>query len=437
MKRLMILMLAASAFACPAGRAYEPSEERENTEQVRHRAESERFYLVTRLDYRKCIHPLCGGMYVAEVNQAESTCFGDHPEPDCYVAELDLTALDLEPGLYDEVLSEARNGHVLLRGAIHPYGSHAIGKLVVKEAWRGATGNPPTGGVFQVKDNGIVCITYPCASVSQLTLNTGAMTNLGGLDLTTAGASDDVLTVASNALFGSGLMVAGTETVVEGPGGQAQGLAAAEIYLAVGAPLGEACGNTVCAPGTECCNASCGLCVAPGGACIQLACEDPCAHSECTQGGALTPECSSCAGAVCDADPFCCDESWDGLCVAQAKELCDVCEAPPPPVCAHDECEAGSALESACSSCAAAVCATDSFCCNNSWDALCVQEAGELCEQCAAPAPTCAHDTCAKGVALDADCSTCAAAVCDYDPYCCETAWDGLCVSEAGDFCGC
>lgn len=35
---------------------------------------------------------------------------------------------------------------------------------------------------------------------------------------------------------------------------------------------GEPCGSTVCAAGLVCCNASCGICTPPGGACIQIAC---------------------------------------------------------------------------------------------------------------------------------------------------------------------
>jgi len=48
----------------------------------------------------------------------------------------------------------------------------------------------------------------------------------------------------------------------------------------------------------------------------------------------------------------------------------------------------------------------------------------------------CAHDVCDEGVALDATCSPCAAAVCQQDPECCATAWDQLCVFEAEDLCG-
>jgi hypothetical protein len=36
---------------------------------------------------------------------------------------------------------------------------------------------------------------------------------------------------------------------------------------------GAACGKATCAAGLECCNASCGTCVKPGMACIQIACQ--------------------------------------------------------------------------------------------------------------------------------------------------------------------
>lgn len=38
-------------------------------------------------------------------------------------------------------------------------------------------------------------------------------------------------------------------------------------------PVSESCGDTVCEAGLVCCNASCGICTEPGGACIQIACE--------------------------------------------------------------------------------------------------------------------------------------------------------------------
>lgn len=39
-------------------------------------------------------------------------------------------------------------------------------------------------------------------------------------------------------------------------------------------PAAQSCGPVQCPGGTECCNASCGICVPPGGACIQVFCEN-------------------------------------------------------------------------------------------------------------------------------------------------------------------
>ena len=38
-------------------------------------------------------------------------------------------------------------------------------------------------------------------------------------------------------------------------------------------PGPRTCGNTTCPQGQVCCNASCGICTPPGGACIQVFCE--------------------------------------------------------------------------------------------------------------------------------------------------------------------
>ncbi len=47
--------------------------------------------------------------------------------------------------------------------------------------------------------------------------------------------------------------------------------------------------------------------------------------------------------------------------------------------CAHDVCTAGVALSASCDACATAVCAADSFCCTNSWNARCVTEVATYC----------------------------------------------------------
>ena len=43
-----------------------------------------------------------------------------------------------------------------------------------------------------------------------------------------------------------------------------------------------------------------------------------CPHSECTVGAAMPASCSPCATTICATDSVCCNESWDGICVGKA-----------------------------------------------------------------------------------------------------------------------
>lgn len=84
------------------------------------------------------------------------------------------------------------------------------------------------------------------------------------------------------------------------PNGQPKCVAAP----AATAGSGPQCGAVTCAAGTECCNASCGICVEPGMACHQMFCE----AAEPAPG----PQCGN---NFCPSDEFeCCNESC-GICV--------------------------------------------------------------------------------------------------------------------------
>lgn len=56
---------------------------------------------------------------------------------------------------------------------------------------------------------------------------------------------------------------------------------------------------------------------------------------------------------------------------------------------------------------------------------------GPHCEK-----PECAHPVCEPGGKLTPGCSSCVDTVCGEDPYCCQTAWDNVCVAEAAKYCG-
>jgi hypothetical protein len=99
-----------------------------------------------------------------------------------------------------------------------------------------------------------------------------------------------------------------------------------------------------------------------------------CAHGLCDEGVALAANCDSCVGQVCAQDSFCCDNKWDNLCVDQAKQICgaNICGGGGGGGCAHPECSAGDKLDQSCSTCATEVCNQDAYCCNNKWDSICV-----------------------------------------------------------------
>ena len=86
--------------------------------------------------------------------------------------------------------------------------------------------------------------------------------------------------------------------------------------------------------------------------------------------------------------------------------------------------------------CCDAVCAVDPFCCNNAWDAICVTQAATLCDGCGDPS---AGSCCEPQSTPFCDDAACCDAVCVIDPFCCSNAWDELCAAAtlAVPSCGC
>lgn len=100
-------------------------------------------------------------------------------------------------------------------------------------------------------------------------------------------------------------------------------------------------------------------------------------HDICQEGAPLANT-GSCVSQICGVDPFCCNSGWDQACVAETASVCGLeCVTS-----AHSVCTVGAALTSGASHCTSEVCAADAFCCNNSWDDICVGEAKSMCSLC-------------------------------------------------------
>lgn len=138
---------------------------------------------------------------------------------------------------------------------------------------------------------------------------------------------------------------------------------------------------------------------------------------------------NECVGA---ADPFCNNDTWDELCVEEVESLgCGSCLLSVE----HSCCATGGA---GCSDnvIEAAVCAAggyygegavDPYCCEVAWDGVCVLGVNALDDDVALP---CGSDCCApKGTpgCSDASVQACVGAE---DPYCTSVAWDSLCVAK-------
>jgi hypothetical protein len=82
----------------------------------------------------------------------------------------------------------------------------------------------------------------------------------------------------------------------------------------------QACGTTTCSKDTVCCNASCGICTAPGGACLQIACDPATAGKRCADLG-------------CAKDESCMDTPAGPQCIAKEDDPCSLADCPAQQVC--------------------------------------------------------------------------------------------------------
>jgi hypothetical protein len=138
---------------------------------------------------------------------------------------------------------------------------------------------------------------------------------------------------------------------------------------------------------------------------------------------------------VCAVNAYCCHVEWDDKCVAAVEQLgCGSCAGRPEAV----ECCSAQA-SAACddpetSSC---VCAHDPYCCQERWDEICVAGVEAYgCGACGAGTYGARGDCCAPQAGPGCGDAEAEACVCELDAFCCQVSWDELCVDDAIDLCG-
>ncbi len=200
---------------------------------------AEPYFIVTRIDARKCAYPLCGGYFVKAVNSALTRCADGKLARECHAVELDTRALGWSDEQRTKFEASFGQGKALVKGALEPQprGFYTGEVLRVAEAWQGQGGNKrPLGTFYSLKSTGIVCIKAPCPSFSLSTLNRPATERTIDMpDFTPARASEEAVQAAWSALEQGPILAAGA--VVPLPAGGPQGtvygqkLLASEFYL--------------------------------------------------------------------------------------------------------------------------------------------------------------------------------------------------------------
>ncbi len=140
---------------------------------------------------------------------------------------------------------------------------------------------------------------------------------------------------------------------------------------------------------------------------------------------------------ACAVDDYCCDTAWDALCIDLAQDLgCHVCGATPPRS-TGDCCVADGGVGCLDLTVATCVCDADPFCCMVAWDEVCVDQVEALgCGICTRDRGTTGGEPgscCEAGTGPGCDQPDVQSCVCDLDPFCCDEAWDDLCVDTGID----
>jgi hypothetical protein len=246
------------------------------------------YYTVTHEDLRKCAAPMCGGYFVKQVNQLKTLCADGVWRNECHVFQLDAspmgwtkeqsgsyfsnvfgTKTGIVRGNFAHAL-DAKNNVLTTNPSVVTGSAIASGStmqdlgikdltggdtLTITEAWQAQSKNVSINPVYHVKDQGIVCIAYPCLddTIEQL-LNAWEVkdTVITDLRLNSSGADQKKIDAGYKAFSEAGILVAGKHKLTPDKLGKL--LIASQFYLPFAVttpPAGQACGGTT---GTSCPN---------------------------------------------------------------------------------------------------------------------------------------------------------------------------------------
>ncbi len=168
-------------------------------------------YYVARPDFRRCAWPNCGGMWVRRPNRTTTRCADGHYASECYVTEVDATAIGLSPDEATTLASAFSRDGAVIEGTIGhaSTGSLTYSVLRAQRGWIAANDGVADGVFYRLEDNGIRCVRAPCFSIHEQKLNSSLDRMISDIDFDAVGLTGSQRNVGP-ALAGQGLLAAGT-----------------------------------------------------------------------------------------------------------------------------------------------------------------------------------------------------------------------------------
>lgn len=199
--KTLLLALVVTSSACAMGVDDDLAGESQNDGAVAGKADGAAdgvyTYFSIKADLRKCAAPMCGGFQLARLNRSTTVCAnGSTNSGACYVPTLDWSEANLSDASQQKVVDATNvvyGVHTIVRGrfAAKTYSGYGnLGRFVVTEAWLAETDSTADGVFAKITPSGIQCITTPCPTMKEHSLNNSYTANIGGIDWSYAALSD-------------------------------------------------------------------------------------------------------------------------------------------------------------------------------------------------------------------------------------------------------
>ena len=136
------------------------------------------------------LHTASGGYSLARINRSTTVCANGSTKASCTVPTLDWSESNLTDASTAKVTDAAAGAGVpaIVRGRFAKSGSAY--RFVVTEAWLAETGSTPSGVFAKITPSGVRCITTPCPTMKEHSLNNSFTANIAEIDWTLAQLSE-------------------------------------------------------------------------------------------------------------------------------------------------------------------------------------------------------------------------------------------------------